>query len=157
MRAIIMSGTALLALAGCGGASPEANFGNAASAPQGGLGAPGGATSEVRADAAFSGLPEGIPAYPRLNGGAIQMGGGDDGAEMRVMAFRTDDPPAAVLSFYAEAALRAGFRSIHRAETGPSTVLGFARDNGDAMNVTVTGSPTGTSVQIMAGRERSRR
>ena len=44
-----------------------------------------------------------------------------------------------------------------RAETGPSTVLGLARDNGDAMNVTATGTPTGTSVQIMAGREQRRR
>lgn len=158
MRAIILSGAAVLALAGCGGASPQANAGgNTVGGPQGSVDVPGGVNSEVRRDAAFSGLPEGIPAYPRIRGGAVQMGGPSDEAEMRVMAFRTDDPPAAVIAFYAEAAERAGFRVIHRAETGPSTVLGLARDNGDGMNVTATGTPTGTSVQIMAGRERRRR
>ena len=156
MRAIIMTGTALVALAGCSrSAAPEADRGNAsAGSVVGSLTSPDG-RSEVRRDAAFSGLPDGIPAYPRVNGGgAIQMGGADDGAEMRVMAFRTADPPADVIAFYAEAGARAGFRVIHRAEAGPSTALGLARDNGDAMNVTATGTPSGTSVQIMAGHER---
>ena len=158
MRGIIMTGAALIALAGCGGGTSEADRGNAAAgATVGTLASPDG-RSEVRGDADFSGLPEGIPPYPRVSGGgAIQMGGADDEAEMRVMAFRTADPPAQVIAFYAEAAARAGFRVTHRAEAGPSTALGLARDNGDAMNVTATGTPTGTSVQVMAGRERRRR
>jgi len=154
MRAILMTGAALLALAGCGGGADEADRGNAAAPAQAGMASPGGA-GEVRGDAAFSGLPEGIPAYPQIRGGgAIQMGGGDDGAEMRVMAFRTDDPPADVIAFYAEAAGRAGFRIVNRAESGPSMVLGLARDDGEALNVTATGTATGTSVQLMTGRER---
>ena len=156
MRATMMSGAALLALAGCGGGASEADRGNSAGAARGSLAAPDG-RSEVRSDAAFSGLPEGIPAYPRIRpGGAIQMGGADDGAEMRVMAFRTDDPPADVIAFYAEAAGRAGFRIVDRADAGPSLALGLARGDGEAMNVTATATATGTSVQIMTGRERSR-
>ena len=95
--------------------------GNAAAPAQGSLASADG-RSEVRGDADFSGLPEGIPAYPRIRpGGAIQMGGAEDGAEMRVMAFRTDDPPADVIAFYAEAAARAGFREVRRPDAGPST------------------------------------
>ena len=146
--------TLLLALAACGPAAPGA--GNSAAPTPAGTSPDG--RGEVRSDAQFSGLPAGIPAYPRVNpGGAIQMGGESDGNEMRVMGFRTADPPAQVIAFYADAATGAGFRIVRRAETGPSTVLGLARDNGDAMNVTATGTPTGTSVQIMAGHERRRR
>ena len=160
MRRIIITGAALMALAGCGGAGSgagEADGGNKAGPAQGSLASPDG-RSEVRADADFSGLPEGIPAYPRVNGsGAIQFGGASDEGEMRVMGFRTADPPADVIAFYADAAGRAGFREGQRANAGPSIALGFERDNGDVMNVTATGTPTGTSVQIMAGRGRPRR
>lgn len=157
MRAIIITGAALMALAGCGGGAPEADRGNDAAPAQGSLTSPDG-RSEVRSDADFSGLPEGIPAYPRVNaGGAIQFGGASDEGEMRVMGFRTADPPADVIAFYADAAGRAGFREGQRTNAGPSTALGFERDNGDVMNVTATGTPTGTSVQIMAGRGRPRR
>ena len=157
MRLIIIAGTALLALAGCGGAAPEAGGGNLAAPAEGSLTSADG-RSEVRSDAAFSGLPEGIPAYPRIRpGGAIQMGGADDGAEMRIMGFRTDDPPADVIAFYAAAAARAGFREGRRASPGPSEVMALERANGIVMNVTATGTPSGTSVQIMTGRERARR
>lgn len=157
MRRIMIATGLALTLAACGGGAPEAGNGTAAAPAQGSLASPDG-RSEVRGDAQFSGLPEGIPAYPRVNaGGAIQMGGESDGNEMRVMGFRTADTPAQVIAFYADAAARAGFRVIRRAESGPSTVLGLSRDNGDAMNVTATGTPTGTNVQIMAGRERRRR
>lgn len=152
MRATIMAGTMLLALTAC---NQGADTNQAAAAPPapGGLASPDG-RSEVRTDAGFSGLPEGIPAYPRINpGGAIQMGGREEGAEMRIMAFRTMDAPADVIAFYAEAGERAGFRVVNRAEVGPSRVLGLARDNGDALNVTATGTPTGTSVQLIAGHE----
>ena len=99
--------------------------------------------SEVReGDAALSGLPEGIPPYPRADpGGAIQFGGASEEGEMRVMGFRTADPPADVIAFYAEAAARAGFREGHRTASGPSQVLGFERDNGDVMNVIATARP----------------
>lgn len=158
MRQIIVTSAALLALGACGQSAPDAAAGNGAAAPAArSLGSLDG-RSEVRSDADFSGLPAGIPPYPRVNaGGAIQMGGGSDEGEMRIMAFRTADPPAAVIAFYAEAAARAGFRVVHRADAGPSTALGLARDDGAAMNVTATGTPTGTSVQIMTGNERRRR
>ena len=163
MRRMMM--TALLALAGCGGGAPEAGRGNAAEA-KGGNGAGAAQApissadgrSEVRADADFSGLPEGIPAYPRVSGaGAVQFGGASEEGEMRVMGFRTADPPAAVVAFYADAAARAGFRQIHRLRSGASEVLGLERANGDVMNVTATAAPGATSVQIMSGRGRGRR
>lgn len=157
MRHIIMTGMALLALAGCGGASPEANRADKAGAAQAPMTSPDG-RSEVRADADFSALPEGIPAYPRVSGaGAVQFGGASEEGEMRVMGFRTADPPAAVIAFYADAATRAGFREIQRARSGPSEVLGLERANGDVMNVTATAAAGATSVQLMTGRGRPRR
>ncbi|MEA3014160.1 MAG: hypothetical protein QOD42_2705 [Sphingomonadales bacterium] len=170
MRPIIMTATALLALAGCGGrttaegergnaggTAADAGQGNAAGAAQAPMTSPDG-RSEVRSDADFSGLPEGIPAYPRVSGaGAVQFGGAAEEGEMRVMGFRTADPPAAVVAFYAEAAQRAGFREIHRLRSGPSEVLGLERGNGDVMNVTATAAAGATGVQIMAGRGRGRR
>lgn len=156
MRHFMAAGTALLALAGCGSGTPEAERGNAAGAAAAPAAADG--RSEVRGDADFSGLPEGIPAYPRVSGaGAVQFGGVSDGNEMRVMGFRTADPPATVIAFYADAATRAGFREIQRATSGPSEVLGLARANGEAMTVTATAAPGGTNVQIMAGRGRAPR
>jgi hypothetical protein len=163
MRRLPSATPLLLALAACGPAAPGPGNGAAAGPAPGAAPAPGSLASpdgrsEVRTDAQFSGLPAGIPAYPRVNpGGAIQMGGESDGNEMRVMGFRTADTPAQVIAFYADAGAQAGFRVVRRAESGPSTVLTLARDNGDGMNVTATGTPTGTNVQIMAGRERRRR
>lgn len=167
MRHIIVTAAALLALAGCGGNAPEAKRGNAAGAapqadgantagaPQAPITSPGG-RSEVRADADFSGLPEGIPAYPRVSGaGAVQFGGATEEGEMRVMGFRTADPPATVVAFYADAARRAGFREIHRVRSGRSEVLGLERAR-DQMNVTATPAAGATSVQIMVGRGRGR-
>jgi hypothetical protein len=161
MRRTIIATGLLLSLPACGPGAPGPENGAAAApappAAPAPLAAPDG-RSEVRGDAQFSGLPAGIPAYPRVNpGGAIQMGGESDGNEMRIMGFRTADAPAQVVAFYADAAAAAGFRVVRRAESGPSTILGLARDNGDALNVTATATPTGTSVQIMAGRERRRR
>jgi hypothetical protein len=157
MRGTIMTGALVLALGACGQSAPKAADNVAAAPAQRSLASPDG-RSEVRSDADFSGLPEGIPPYPRVRGGgAIQMGGASEEGEMRIMAFRTMDPPAAVIAFYADAGARAGFRAVHRADAGPSTALALARDNGEAMNVTATGTPTGTSVQIMTGQERPRR
>lgn len=155
MRNIIITGTALLALAGCGGAGPQA--GNAAAAGKAPITARDG-RSEVRADADFSGLPAGIPAYPRVSGaGAVQIGGASEEGEMRIMSFRTADPPATVIAFYADAARGAGFREGRRARSGASEVLGLERANGEVMNVTATASAGATSVQLMTGRGRPRR
>ncbi|HYI47131.1 MAG TPA: hypothetical protein VEX35_01585 [Allosphingosinicella sp.] len=166
MRHIMVTATALLA--GCGGNAPEGERGNAGGASPGtnradkagGPQAPmtsADGRSEVRADADFSGLPEGIPAYPRVSGtGAVQFGGASAEGEMRVMGFRTADPPEAVLAFYADAARRAGFREIHRVRSGRSEVLGLERASGDVMNVTATPAAGVTSVQIMVGRGRPR-
>lgn len=158
---MMMTATIALALGGCGRGAPDAADANAAAPapglPQGALASPDG-SSEVRTDAAFSGLPAGIPAYPRTDGrGAVQIGDPSDEAGMRVMAFQTPDPPAAVIAFYAEAGGRAGFREVHRATAGPSIALGLARDDGDAVNVTATGAGGMTRVQIMTGNERRHR
>jgi hypothetical protein len=151
MRATIMACTLLLALGGCGQGAPEGG-GNSAAAAVRTYTTPDG-RSEVRSgDAALSGLPEGIPPYPRADArGAIQFGGVSDEAEMRAMGFRTADAPAAVIAFYAEAGRRAGFREGRRASMGRSEVLGLERDNGDVMNVTATATAGATQVQILAG------
>lgn len=160
MSRIINVAAALLALGGCGQGAPQAAGGNGiASAPAPVAPAsPGSPASEVRSDAAFSGLPDGIPAYPRTDGrGAIQMGDPSEEHGVRIMAFQTPDPPAAVIAFYAEAGARAGYREVRRAEAGPSAVLGLGRDNGDALNVTATGTGGLTRVQLMTGNERRER
>lgn len=156
MRRIITTSAMLLALGACGRGG-EANQTAAAPAPTGSLASPDG-RSEVRGDADFSGLPDGIPAYPRVIGsGAVQMGGVSDGNEMRVMAFQTADTAIQVIDFYAAAGARVGFRESHRVTTGPRAAFGLERDNGDVMNVTATQTPHETMVQIMAGREQRRR
>lgn len=167
MRQIIMTGAIALALGGCGRGAPQAADGNAAPAVPAAPAAPAPPTalasadgsSEVRTDAAFSGLPEGIPPYPRTDGrGAMQMGDPSEEHGVRIMAFRTPDPPATVIAFYAEAGGRAGYREVRRAEAGPSTALGLARADGDALNVTATAGASGmTRVQIMAGNARRQR
>jgi hypothetical protein len=160
MSRITMVATALLALGGCGGDPSKTAEGNAAApaAAPAASASPGSPASEVRTDAAFSGLPEGIPAYPRTDGrGAIQMGDPSEEHGVRIMAFQTPDPPAAVIAFYAEAGARAGYREVSRVEAGPSTALGLAREAGDALNVTATGTGGLTRVQIMTGNERRER
>ena len=160
MQRTLMASAVLLALGGCGERTIEASAGNDASAENtavASLTSPDG-RSEVRSgDAALSGLPEGIPPYPRAGpNGAIQFGGASVEGEMRAIGFTTADPPADVIAFYAEAAQRAGFREGQRAASGPSQVIGFERDNGEVMNVTATANPRGTSVQIMVGSPRRR-
>ena len=160
MQRTLMASAVLLALGGCGERSTEAGAGTDATTQNGAVtsfASPDG-RSEVRSDADLSGLPEGIPPYPRVSpGGAIQFGGPSEEGEMRAMGFNTPDPPADVIAFYADAAQRAGFHEGQRATSGPRQVLGFERDNGDVMQVTATATPRGTSVQIMAGQQSGRR
>lgn len=153
---MMMTAAIALVLAGCGRDAPQADQGNTAAPAQPTVLASPDGRSEVRSDAAFSGLPEGIPPYPRTDGrGALQMGDPTEENGVRIMAFQTPDPPAAVIAFYAEAGARAGYREVRRAEAGPSTALGLARANGDALNVTATAGASGiTRVQIMTGNER---
>jgi hypothetical protein len=155
-----MASAVLLALGGCGERTTEAGAGNGAIAQNGAVtsyASPDG-RSEVRSDAALSGLPEGIPPYPRVSpGGAIQFGGPAEEGEMRAMGFNTPDAPADVIAFYADAAPRAGFREGQRTTSGPSQVLGLVRDNGDVMNVIATATPNGSRVQIMSGTQQGRR
>ena len=159
MRRTIMTGAALLALAGCGDGATEAGSGAGAENSAGASYTSPDGRSEVRSgDAALSGLPEGIPPYPRADpGGAIQFGGASEEGEMRAMGFRTADAPADVIAFYADAAGRAGFREGQRASSGPSQSVGFERDNGEVMNVIATAAPGGTNVQIMVGNPQGRR
>ena len=159
MRRTYMASAMLLALCGCGSGTTEAGRGAEAENKAGvSLTSPDG-RSEVRSgDAALSGLPEGIPPYPRASpGGAIQFGGASEEGEMRAMGFTTADTPDQVIDFYADAAGRAGFHEGQRTASGPSRVLGFERDNGEVMNVIATATPGGSRVQIMVGSGRGRR
>ena len=160
MQRTLMASFVLLALGGCGERTPEAGAGNDATAQNAAVtsyASPDG-RSEVRSDGDLSGLPEGIPPYPRVSpGGAIQFGGPSEEGEMRAMGFNTPDAPAVVIAFYADAAPRAGFREGPRTTSGPNQVLGFVRDNGDVMNVIATATPNGSRVQIMSGTQQGRR
>src|SRR5688572_12125095 len=94
MRTMMTAGTMLLALGACGQGAPQAIDGNSAGSTVRSYSTPDG-RGEVRSgDAALSGLPEGIPPYPRASpGGAIQFGGAAEEGEMRAMGFNTADPP----------------------------------------------------------------
>ena len=89
MRRTLMAGAALLALAGCGDGASEGGSGAGAENSAGSSYTSPDGRSEVRSgDAALSGLPEGIPPYPRANpSGAIQFGGASEEGEMRAMGF----------------------------------------------------------------------
>jgi len=155
---MIITGTIMLALGGCGQSAPQAAANGSAGSAVGSYATPGGRAEVRSGDAALSGLPEGIPPYPRASAnGAIQFGGPAEGGEARVMGFQTADAPALVIDFYAAAGTAAGFREVHRAATGRSAMLGLERDNGDILNITATGTPRVTMVQIMFGQERRRR
>jgi hypothetical protein len=151
----MMSGAALLALAGCGQPAAAPEGGTAEAPAQGNFATPDG-KGEVRAGAAaVTGLPEGIPPYPGADTSAsIQISGDAAEGEGRVIAFRTTDPPPQVVAFYADAAERAGFRIQDRRDMGPSAMLTAGRDNGDVLTVSATGMPSGTQVQIVAGGQR---
>jgi len=148
---MIISGAALLALAACGQQTERVDRGDAA-APA--TGTPSG-TGEVRTgDAALTGLPEGIPAYPDADTSAsIQISGDAAEGEGRILGFRTTDPPPQVVAFYARAAEHAGFRIEDRRDMGASASLSAERDNGDILQVTASPGPGGTQVQIIAGNE----
>ncbi len=154
----MMSVAALLALAGCGQPAPQPGGGNAAAPAEGTFATPDGKGEARTGEAALTGLPDGIPAYPGADtSAAIQISGDAAEGEGRVVAFRTTDPPPQVIAFYAGAAERAGFRIQDRRDMGSTAMLAAGRDNGDTLSITATGMPSGTQVQIMAGSPRNGR
>jgi hypothetical protein len=153
---MIMSGAALLALAGCGQPAATPESGEAGASAQGGFATADGKGEARTGAAALTGLPEGIPPYPGADtSAAVQIAGDAAEGEGRVIAFRTTDPPPQVVAFYAGAAERAGFRIEDRRDMGPGATLTAERDNGDVLSVSANGMASGTQVQIVAGSRRS--
>ena len=152
---MMMSGAALLALAGCGQPAAQPGGGDAAAPAQGTFTTPGGSGEVRTGEAALTGLPGGIPAYPGADTSAsIQISGEAAEGEGRVLGFLTSDPPPQVVAFYANAAERAGFRIEDRRDMGASASLSAEHDNGDVLQVTASPTPAGTQVQIIAGAGR---
>ena len=155
---MMMSGAALLALAGCGQQAGPAGGGNAADAAEATFATPNGTGEARTGQSALTGLPDGIPAYPSADTSAsIQISGDAAEGEGRIVGFRTSDPPPQVVAFYAAAAERAGFRVSDRLDMGASASMSAQRDNGDMFRVTASPSPGGTLVQVIAGNSRARR
>ena len=154
---MLMSSAALLALAGCG--QPAAQPGGDAAAPATGNSAtPDGRVDPRGGEAALTGMPEGIPAYPGADTSAtVRVSGDDAEGDGRILGFRTTDPPPQVVAFYAEAAEDAGFRIEDRRDMGPGATLTAERANGDILQVVATSAPGGTQVQLVAGNRRGRR
>ncbi|HKR25447.1 MAG TPA: hypothetical protein VJS15_09325 [Allosphingosinicella sp.] len=156
MRAII-TGAALLALAGCGGGSSESSGEaerRARQAPPDINIVTPDAKAEIRSGAAaLAGLPAGIPAYPGADTTAsVQVSGTAPESQGGIHGFRTNDPPAQVVDFYAAAAERAGYRIAQRSSFGATAMLTAQRAEGEVLNVTATtAAGAGTQVQIIAG------
>ena len=162
MRSKLITGaalTGLLALTACGGGGD----GNAAvaEADRRARQGPADATivtpqgkAEIRSGGdALAGLPAGIPAYPGADTTAsVQVSGTAPEAAGGILGFRTDDPPAQVVDFYAAAAERAGYRIAQRMTAGQTAMLTAQRGEGEVLNVTATAAAgAGTQVQIIAG------
>lgn len=163
MRSRLITGAALgLLLAACGGGG-EAGNGSAAGteaerrARQGPADAiivtPEGKAEIRSGGGAMAGLPAGIPPYPGADTTAsVQVSGTAPGGSGGILGFRTADPPARVVDFYAAAAERAGYRIAQRMTAGPTAMLTAQRGEGEVLNVTATSAAgAGTQVQIIAG------
>jgi hypothetical protein len=140
----------LVLLAGCGGTPAN----QAAPAPgqpsaQAGLPIPNPppanitvATADGRAEVRTGGAapyPEGIPQYPGATADQnVTVSGGSAQGSGRIIGFRTADPTAQVISFYADAAGRAGYRVLTRMNTGPSAALVLQRNLNENVSITAT-------------------
>lgn len=106
---------------------------------------------EIRSGADASPYPDGLPPYPGATfdqsanvSTSNAQGGG------RILGFRTGDPAAQVIGFYADAAARAGYRVISRMGAGPSATLIVQRGAGEHVSITATRIGDFTQGQIVA-------
>lgn len=146
MRIGLLAGTALLALAGCGGA-PEASNNSAGANVTANAAEPTNAAASADAEAAFAAL---VPPYPGAQ--QVQTGSAAGTGVGGSMTFRTPDPAAQVVDFYAGAAERAGFNIEDRTNLGGGMAVSMTARRGASDLITVSASRVGdiTQVQIMA-------
>lgn len=152
----LLIGAALLALAGCDRGGGEAERQAKQGLPDVNPANITIATPEARAEirsgggALAAGLPEGIPPYPGADTSqSVQVTGDMAQGDGRILGFRTADSPAQVIAFYVAAAGRAGFTISQQMDMGGTALLVAQRGQADTINVTATGSPRGTQVQIV--------
>ena len=152
MRGIWISGAALLALAACGRGERQAAPGNVAvsGAPADiTISTPNG-TAEIRTGGALAGLPEGIPAYPNADAAQnIDINGGSAPGQGRILGFSTQDAPAQVIAFYAQAITGAGYAIASRMDMGATSSLTARRGTGQVVYIVAAQSGGSTRVQII--------
>jgi len=149
----IIAAAPLLALAACGASgdgaadkgAPQVNPADISVAT------PGGRVDVRSGEAALAGLPEGIPVYPGAEAQqGVQVRGAGPANQGQILGFRTGDPPAQVINFYADRALRARYAITQQMSAGPTAMLTATRD-GQMLNISATRMGDVIQIQIIAG------
>jgi hypothetical protein len=151
MHRPILFATLLFTLAGCGG-TPANQAAQAPGQPPAGISVatPDG-RAEIRSGAGAAPYPDGLPQYPGATADqSVSVTGSSAQGSGRVLGFRTGDPAAQVIGFYADAASRAGYRIVSRMDAGSSATLMIQRGAGENVSITATRIGDYTQAQIIA-------
>ena len=146
-------GAALLALAGCGRSmGPQVTGpGNVTMGGTPGditISTPNG-TAEIHTGGAAA-MPEGIPAYPNaVPGQAVDIHGGSAQGQGQIVGFSTNDAPAQVIAFYAQAVAAAGYSVANRMDMGATSILTARKAEGQTVSITATQAGGSTQVHIV--------
>lgn len=166
MHRPILLAISFIALAGCGGtpanqAAPAPGQAAAPGAPpapdqppaQISIATPEG-RAEIRTGAGAAPYPDGLPQYPGASADqSVNVSGASARGSGRILGFRTADPAAQVVAFYADAATRAGYRIVNRAETGANATLIVQPATGEPISISAVRLGDYTQAQIIvAGR-----
>lgn len=158
--------SALLCLAAlpaaCGSNAPDEAAGNAAYSVQAGEGgntlvvktAAGSAVIQNGETAAA--LPAGLALFPgaKVTTSSVVTGDGTAGqSASALLSFTSDASPAAITSFYKEAAIRAGYRIDGEMTTGGMAMLSAAREGGGGFTLTASPTAKGSEATLIAGHE----
>ena len=162
MHRPILIATSLVALAACGG-TPANQAAQAPGQPAAQLppapGQPpaqinidtGQGRAEIRSGAGAAPYPDGLPQYPGATADqSVNVSGASAQGSGRILGFRTADPAAQVIAFYADAATRAGYRIVSRMDAGPSATLIIQRGAGEHVSISATRIGDFTQAQIIA-------
>ena len=111
--------------------------------------------AEVRTGVGAAAWPEGLPPYPGATADqSVNVTGASPQGSGRIVGFRTPDPAAQIISFYADAAGRAGYRVLSRMDAGATATLALQRDGGENVAVTATRIGDYTQGQIVVSGAR---
>lgn len=162
MHRPILVATTLVLLAGCGG-TPANQSAPATGQPSAQAIPPvpgqpaanitiatGEGRAEIRAGAGAAPYPDGLPQYPGATADqSVNVTGASAQGSGRILGFRTADPAAQVIDFYANAAGRAGYRVLTRMNSGPSATLVLQRNMNENVSISATRVGTFTQGQIV--------